>query len=701
MRAVALLRLSTILTPLILSLDISGVRERADDPKDNTRPLVRSKTFYVRVFGLDLPRDGYYFTSADRCEDWNRSDQDGKKKSKTVTPLSSYPKHILLEVTGGLDFSDHPSFRLCNYNLNVTSYKFLHVFEQTKTHPFDTLFFLLCIYCLAASGYCSGMMIVYMTHSLKDLTLMSQSQEPFKSRANRMLPLRRLSNLLVCSLSTFSTVHNVVFTLFICKRIDEYFEKALFGELYSLVIPTALLFIFAEMLPQVICNSRIGLVLASSTWFITMFIIATTAVVSWPLSRVIDYLLGRDVRQVLTEEERMNIFKNMSKDLNPTEAGILQRAVVFTEKSVEHVMTPIANVFTLSSSQKLDLPTLIAIVERGFTRIPVYKKHKDYIVMVLNVKDLICLDLHHAPTVAEIVEKLDKRTVQLKFATAEMKVANLMQQMRAGAFHICAVVKYVHMRYKVVGIITFEDILEELFGEIEDEKDRTTRVRTGLCRDQLALDWLREAGTDPAYPLPISQQLLVIQWLLSHCPELRVLGFDVLQTKLLLSPKLIRNAQKGDIIPTKTKLVVIFEGNVKETGSLHAAEPRTIKISRNKRMRSISNGEVFPCHVAGERVLRKLMKELSLDVTPFSDESFVDLTAMSSCSYFELDEIDIRETMVLASEPEKLAMNIRMDASKSIVITPTEFTTVRSASSSIRKVEYSAEALKTNSNRSD
>lgn len=91
----------------------------------------------------------------------------------------------------------------------------------------------------------------------------------------------------------------------------------------TILVPTLTLFLFAEMLPQAICNSKFGFNLASGLWFVTVLIFCVTAPISYPASRLLERYLKRNVREVLTQEEKMCMIRNMAKNAKANEKSEL------------------------------------------------------------------------------------------------------------------------------------------------------------------------------------------------------------------------------------------------------------------------------------------------------------------------------------------------------------------------------------------
>ncbi|EYC38773.1 hypothetical protein Y032_0697g1615 [Ancylostoma ceylanicum] len=102
---------------------------------------------------------------------------------------------------------------------------------------------------------------------------------------------------------------------------------------------------------------------------------------------------GLTVREIYSEEKLKTLIKVQSKKMEEAAQGdILARIADFPKKTVQDMMTPMEDAFVLSGSETLDLKLLVTILEKGYTRIPVFEeKNKSNISTVLNVK--VCLKI--------------------------------------------------------------------------------------------------------------------------------------------------------------------------------------------------------------------------------------------------------------------------------------------------------------------
>src|SRR5262249_18726375 len=128
-----------------------------------------------------------------------------------------------------------------------------------------------------------------------------------------------------------------------------------------------------------------------------------------------------------------------------------------------------------------------------FSRVPIYRDRPDNIIGILHVKDLVAQQLEPTPP------RLEQLIRPAYFVSPGMALGELFDQMRRSRFQLAIVVDE---EARAAGLITLEDLLEELFGEISDEFDyegpELVRVGPGewLASGSLAIERLREAVGD-------------------------------------------------------------------------------------------------------------------------------------------------------------------------------------------------------------
>ena len=256
---------------------------------------------------------------------------------------------------------------------------------------------------------------------------------------------------------------------------------------------------------QGVC-SRYGLYMAAKTRSITLALFIVMAPFAWPLSKLIDLTLGREAREVLSRDQLKKLLTHHANNLGTDqESEILHRTVKFQDMTVRDIMKPLSDVFALSDHFKYTSDLALNLVERGsYSRIPIFSgKNRKRIYACINMSDLLNKP-KDGTTIAQI---MSETTSHLRFAPIDMNLQALSEEMKTGEHHMCVVFDYRADQNEVIGLVTSEDVWEQLFGDIQDDLDLAFgNKRTGIRKDQATLDWYKDKGI-----LSCNQQLAIIQ----------------------------------------------------------------------------------------------------------------------------------------------------------------------------------------------
>jgi putative hemolysin len=177
----------------------------------------------------------------------------------------------------------------------------------------------------------------------------------------------------------------------------------------------------------------------------------------------------------LTEEEFKKLVETGQKEgmLEEAEKFFIHRVFEFGDKTVRNIMTPLRSVFALPLSTKMDEANE-ALRTHRFSRVPVYRKDLEGIVGVLYAKDLLrAKGQGRRPEGAGLRSFLRR----VHFVPLSKKLDDLFRELQKQRIHLAVVVDEYG---RAAGVVTLEDLLEELFGEIRDELDLERRDRKGL-----------------------------------------------------------------------------------------------------------------------------------------------------------------------------------------------------------------------------
>lgn len=162
---------------------------------------------------------------------------------------------------------------------------------------------------------------------------------------------------------------------------------------------------------------------------------------------------------IFAPEEMAALSREGESELADAERDLVAKAVSFGERSVRHVLTPRRDIVSVPSDIAPDA-VLAVMRESGCSRLPVYRGEKDDVVGFLYVKDVLGRTLG-----ADGIGPLLRQPYVVQ---AEKPVGELFREFRARKVHIALVLDEYG---SLVGLVTMEDLLEELFGEMRDELD--------------------------------------------------------------------------------------------------------------------------------------------------------------------------------------------------------------------------------------
>lgn len=258
-------------------------------------------------------------------------------------------------------------------------------------------------------------------------------------------------------------------------------DRSLGGGWPAVVSSTVLIVIFGEIIPQSLCV-RYGL--AIGAWF-TPFVLALMYLmypVAYPTALLLDHILGEEhgtmykkagLKSLVTLHRTMGIER-----LNQDEVTIISAVLDLKEKTVGSIMTPIEDTYTMSTEKILDEKAMDEISARGYSRIPIYRPEEAHnFVGMLLVKTLITYDPEDAKPVSEFPLATLPETAP---STSALDILNFFQE---GKSHMVLVSEDPGENHGALGVLTLEDVVEELIGEeIVDESDVYIDVHKAIRR---------------------------------------------------------------------------------------------------------------------------------------------------------------------------------------------------------------------------
>jgi metal transporter CNNM len=192
-------------------------------------------------------------------------------------------------------------------------------------------------------------------------------------KAERIYKVRKNGNLLLCTLIFGNTIINATLTTVMNNVSEEYGISA--GWIGP-AISAAIIFFFGEVFPQALFSRHPFEVGAQTTWLVRIFMVIMW-VVAKPMSMLLDYIFGTEIKQVFNKEELGAVLEeHIGESLNIEEQRRMVSAMAFSEKVAFDVLTPSTILSALENSTFMTQDVLAKIKEEHYSRIPILKKQK-------------------------------------------------------------------------------------------------------------------------------------------------------------------------------------------------------------------------------------------------------------------------------------------------------------------------------------
>ena len=305
------------------------------------------------------------------------------------------------------------------------------------------------------SAVCSGLNIALMSLDVADLR---RKAKLGNKDAKRVLPLRKNAHLSLAAI-LFTNVAAVSASSLV---LEHHLNGFLAG-----AISTLLIVVFGEILPQAFFARR-ALRICAQLSPLLKGMIGVTYIVSRPLQLLLDKLFGREAPHLQTRHELGMLISehigNEESELDEDEVEIVRGALTLSEKRVRDIMTPLEDVYWLSPNIKIGADKIDEIKLKAWSRIPVINKQRTTCFGLLLMKELVDVNFDE-----EAIPVYDLPLHPTQVVGSMTALDTLFRKFIRSGTHLIPVER----DDEIVGIVTIEDLLEEIVGhEIEDETDR-------------------------------------------------------------------------------------------------------------------------------------------------------------------------------------------------------------------------------------
>ena len=349
----------------------------------------------------------------------------------------------------------------------------LNIFSQVDINFLqleNLLIFILIIILLTFSAFVSGAEISYFSLNMSDLEELNENNN--KSKLIYKL-LREPNSLLATILiaNNFINVAIVILSTYLTSISFVFAEGSILEFVFQVIVITSFLVLFGEITPKVYANQN---AVKFSLWMAKPLIFLRK--IFYPFSYILVSSTSIIENRLKRNDSNVNI-EEISKALDLTdeqhegkEGKILRSIVEFGNTDVKEIMKSRVDVIAVDKETKYS-ELLKIITSSGYSRIPVFDKQFDNILGILYIKDLI-------PYLSNSDDFKWIELCRVPFFVPENKMINdLLKEFQAKKNHIAIVVD----EYGgASGIVTLEDVLEEIVGEINDEFDDDNNIYSKL-----------------------------------------------------------------------------------------------------------------------------------------------------------------------------------------------------------------------------
>ena len=301
---------------------------------------------------------------------------------------------------------------------------------------------------------------------------------PLLTRPKRLLVTILVGNTLVnvaaASLAAFVTLH----------LSDKHEWNEVIALLVEVVGVTALILVFGEVTPKVYAVNhpeKFTQLAAKPIRFVSTILFPITSVLAY-LTRTVTELTGKRISSLSVTEEELKTMVEVGGEegtLDKEEQEMIHSIFEFGETAVNEVMVPRIDMVCVEIGTERD-ELIRLITSAGHTRIPLYEENVDTIRGIIHAKDLL-------KVMSQSSEGIDLLNIARKpyFIPETKKIDDLLREFQKEKFHMAIVVD----EYGgTAGLVTLEDLLEEIVGEIQDEFDVEEPLISRINDDTISVD---------------------------------------------------------------------------------------------------------------------------------------------------------------------------------------------------------------------
>jgi len=313
---------------------------------------------------------------------------------------------------------------------------------------------------LILSGFFSGAEV-----ALVSLTR-SKAEQLYKKKKFGVVYVKKLKDdpqRMLATILIGNNIANVAASALATSIMIRIFENYAVG--IATGVMTLLILIFGEITPKSIAaknNELISRLVAAPIWYLSIILAPILNVLDKFLNKFIKLIGIKAKEKVITEEEIISMVKLAEEEgsIKEIEEKMINRIFKFDDTNASEIATPRRDMVMVDSKLRVK-DAMKVFLKKNHTRMPVYEKFKDNIVGIVHIKDLI-----------KHMQGKNKSIIQIMykpyFVPEVKKLSDLLKQFQKRKEHMAMVVDE---HGSITGLVTLEDVLEEIVGEIVDETD--------------------------------------------------------------------------------------------------------------------------------------------------------------------------------------------------------------------------------------
>lgn len=313
---------------------------------------------------------------------------------------------------------------------------------------------------VALSAWCSSTETAF--SSVNKLRLKSKADDGNLRAKKALVLLEQYDKVLSCILIgnnivnlTAATLGTVLFTKLL---------GPVYGPASSTIILTVVVLIFGEITPKTLANDQAEkfCMRAAPALRICLIVLTPLQLFFGLFQKAAIKLFHSSEEEGITEEELITMVEEAESEggLEHHESELIRAAIEFNDMEVEEILTPRVDIVAAPDTITME-EFAVLFAENGYSRIPVYHTSIDNIIGVVHEKDFFSARYHNHTDITSLISKVF-------YTTGTAKISDLLRLLQVRKAHMAVVVD----EYGgTMGIVTMEDILEELVGEIWDEHD--------------------------------------------------------------------------------------------------------------------------------------------------------------------------------------------------------------------------------------